>query len=660
MQNTRVPSVPLITCDPYFSIWSPADKLYDAKTCHWTGREKPISGVVKIDGKEYVFMGRVGSRLHMKQVSLVVTPTASQYRFEGAGVVLDVSFRTPLLLSDLALVSRPCSYIDVAVSSADGAAHDVIVRFDFEETLCCDGAESVPMTGGVHALCGCHAAWMGQCKQAPLSHSGDDVTIDWGYLYVASPMGEVKYKKNDWGSFLTASFAFTDVTSCQSAFLVAAYDDIVSIMYFGDMCKGYWAKDGQTILEAIEAAVCEHGALIARCAAFDAELMRDAAEAGGADYALICALAYRQSIAGHKLIADKDGDIAFISKECFSNGCAATVDVSYPSVPLYLLYAPELVKGMMRPIFKFAQMPVWKFDFAPHDAGRYPYLTGQVYAIDDAVQGIIGRKGVYPMYYTYPVSTEIYDLRWQMPVEECGNMLVMAAAVAKAEGNADFSQPYMDVLQKWVGYLLAYGADPGEQLCTDDFAGHLAHNVNLAAKAIMGIESYSILLGMSGRAAEAAEYHQKARDMAQAWEQKAAWADHMSLVFSADGDSSAERGWSLKYNTVWDILFGSGLFSKAMYENEVAWYLKKQNAFGVPLDSRASYTKSDWIMWAAAMAGNKEDVAALAKPIAAFLAQSPDRVPFSDWFDTVTAKQCSFQNRTVQGGLFMPLLRWKR
>ena len=118
-------------------------------------------------------------------------------------------------------------------------------------------------------------------------------------------------------------------------------------------------------------------------------------------------MAYRQVVAAHKLAVDENGEILWVSKECFSNGCAATVDVSYPSIPLFLLYNPELVKGMMRPIFRYAASDAWPFDFAPHDAGQFPLLNGQVYA-----------NGT--------------DPKDQMPVEECGNMLVMMAAVCLA------------------------------------------------------------------------------------------------------------------------------------------------------------------------------------------------------------------------------------
>ncbi|MDE6940838.1 MAG: DUF4964 domain-containing protein, partial [Lachnospiraceae bacterium] len=53
----RLPAVPLITCDPYFSVWSGSDCLCDTDTMHWTGRRKRITGIVRVDGVDHRFMG---------------------------------------------------------------------------------------------------------------------------------------------------------------------------------------------------------------------------------------------------------------------------------------------------------------------------------------------------------------------------------------------------------------------------------------------------------------------------------------------------------------------------------------------------------------------------------------------------------------------------
>ncbi len=656
----RLPAVPLITCDPYFSLWSNSDRLYESDTMHWTGRRKRVMGIANIDGTEYRFMG-VDKTKPMEQTGLYVTATCSTYCFETAGVELQLDFWTPLLLDDLDLMSRPCTYLDMAVRSLDGKSHEVEIRWEFYGELCCDRGQTEKIGGGNYCSGKENIAWMGLREQAPLGHSGDSIAIDWGYLYLAASCGEpVKVSYHQVNRSLCASAEFHAVGAAWSqAALVAAYDDIASIDYFGKLLPGYWARDGKTINEAISEAVAGHDELLGRCNAFEEQMEKETMKFGEA-YTKVCSAAYRQSIAAHKLVADEKGNALFISKECHSNGCAATVDVTYPSTPLYFCYNPELVRGMMRPVLKFAKSPVWDYDFAPHDAGRYPYVTGQVYGLmsyQEAAQDL--RDGeearyIYPMLWQMPASAQMYNFRNQMPVEESGNLLILEAQLVKLNPEKEKEEllENLPVYEKWVKYLLKYGSDPGEQLCTDDFAGHLAHNVNLAVKAIMGVEAYSILMDAVGRGEEAAEYHKKAQEMAKDVYARAFDKDHTKLTFDGSGET-----WSLKYNAVWDRIFGSGLWEDAFYQQEIQQYRKKCNSYGVPLDSRQGYTKSDWMMWAAALDSTGSAVEEFAGRILEFLEKSGSRVPFSDWYWTEDGRQCGFQNRTVQGGIFMPLLR---
>lgn len=657
MKNERVPSVPLITCDPYFSVWSPADTLFGADTCSWTGERKAMDGIVVIDGESYRFMGLSGGERNMEQAGLHITPTSSSYLFRGGNIRLRITFLTPLLLTEPELISRPCSYIAYDISSEDGEEHQVCMELSMDEGHCYDGIKQKGMIGGVHRMKGYATAWMGQEKQAPLSHSGDDITIDWGYLYLAASDQEgveLKFEKKEGRYRVMGKISLLAAAEVKSGCLVAAYDDVASIMYFGDIRKGYWAKEGKHIPEAIGEALSQKEELFERCKRFDEELTERTERVGGEEYARICALAYRQTVAAHKLIEDKEGNLVFLSKECLSNGCIGTVDISYPSMPLYLLYNAELVKGMLRPVLAFSRMPVWQYDFAPHDVGRYPYVTGQVYGVKEEYGFREPHKGkVFPMYYIYPEGSDIYRLEQQMPVEESGNMLIMAAALSKTEGNTDFVKDAMPLFKKWTDYLMEYGEDPGNQLCTDDFAGHLAHNANLAVKAIMGIWSYGFLLEMNGEKEKAAFYKKKAAQLAKEWEKKADAGEYTVLAFGN------KESWSLKYNLIWDILFESRLFSAELFEKELEWYLKKQNRYGVPLSSRETYTKSDWILWVASFAETKEKMRKLIAPLITYLEETPSRVPFSDWYDSCSAKEMSFQNRTVQGGLFMPLLKEK-
>jgi hypothetical protein len=187
-------------------------------------------------------------------------------------------------------------------------------------------------------------------------------------------------------------------------------------------------------------------------------------------------------------------------------------------------------------------------------------------------------------------------------------------------------------------------------LCTDDFAGHLAHNVNLSAKAICGLGAFGKLAAIRGDAAKAAEYGAIAREFAARWVREAGDGDRFRLAFDRPGT------WSQKYNLVWDRILGLGLFPDTVLRQEIDYYRKIQNRYGVPLDNREKYTKLDWIVWTASLTRDRGDFEALVDPVFRWLNETPDRVPMSDWYDTVTGRQVGFQARPVVGGVFLPLL----
>ena len=201
-------------------------------------------------------------------------------------------------------------------------------------------------------------------------------------------------------------------SSPKAGFLMVGYDDLYAIQYFKDNRMAYWKHNGKkNIRQAFEESAKEYRSVMERCRHFDTRLMEDAEKAGGKEYAELCAIAYRQAVAAHKLIEDKDGNLLFLSKENFSNGSIGTVDVTYPSAPLFLLYNPELLKGMLNPIFHYSESGRWNKPFAAHDVGTYPHANGQTYPFD-------------------------------MPVEECGNMLILTTAIALREGNADYAREH--------------------------------------------------------------------------------------------------------------------------------------------------------------------------------------------------------------------------
>ena len=649
-QGLRPPAVPLVACDPYFSIWSPADQLYTADTVHWTGKPHRLTSLIRIDGQTFRLMGTEPSDVPpLPQTRLEVLPTRTIYTFEGAGISLRLTFLTPALPHDLDLLSRPVTYLTWEARSADGKPHPVSLYFDAASELAVnEPRQPVQWTQpGFGPLTGVSC---GSVEQRVLGKRGDDLRIDWGYFYAMAEQKHVAAKgagvpsKAARAAFRSGSGApaqsggegdilvgyvaldMGKVNSSVSRTLLLAYDDLYSIQYMKKNLRPYWRRKGWEAEDLLKASAKEYASLNKRCVAFDAELMADLTRAGGEKFAAICALAYRQCFAAGKFVADENGQPLQFCKENHSNGCIGTSDVFYPMAPQFLLFGPTLAKSFLVPFMNYAASPRWKFPFAPHDLGTYPHANGQVYGGGERTE------------------------ENQMPVEESGNLLILMAAVAKMEGHAGFAALYWPQLEKWAEYLKAKGFDPENQLCTDDFAGHLAHNVNLSAKAICGLGSFAMLCRLRGDNAKADEYSRLAREFAQRWVKEARDGDHFRLAFDKAGT------WSQKYNLIWDRILGLDLFPREVARIEMDYYQRIQNQYGLPLDNRKEYTKLDWILWTATLTQERGDFEALVNPVYRFLNETPDRSPMTDWYQTKTARKVGFTARPVVGGVFAQML----
>lgn len=583
------------------------------------------------------------------QNKVALSATQTHYNFTCGPVNLNLQFVSPLLPGDLDLMSRPVNYINYQVVSNDGKEHEVQIYFETTPQWAVNEiSQEVNVTKGKAGEIDFLKA--GTTEQPVLEKSGDNVRIDWGYFYLAANHSE----KNEMaiGDYFGAKEAFvsdgkipqasenltTKMTKNMPAmvcvenpgkvstkpadgFVMIGYDDLESIQYFGENLKAWWMKEGTvSINDVLQTASKEHNSVMDRCIDFDNQLWDETLEAGGKNYADLCVLAFRQSIAAHKLVKDKQGNLLFLSKENFSNGSIGTVDVTYPSSPLYLKYNPDLLKGMLTPIFYFSESGKWTKPFAAHDVGTYPKANGQTYGGD-------------------------------MPVEESGNMLILVTAIAEMEGNASYAEKHWEVLTTWADYLLEKGLNPENQLCTDDFAGHLAHNVNLSVKAINGIAGYGQLAKMLGKNDIAEKYTTEAKRMGQEWMKMADDGNHYRLTFDQPGT------WSQKYNLVWDKILKLGVFPPEVAKKEVAYYLTKQNKYGLPLDNRRDYTKSDWIVWTATLAEDQATFEKFIDPLHDYITETPNRVPMSDWYGTKDAVKLNFQARSVVGAYFIKLLK---
>lgn len=580
-----------------------------------------------------------------KQESVTVTATKTAYRFKAGAVDLNLDFISPLLMHDLDLIARPVTYISTQVRSNDGKPHQVQVYIGASTNMAVNTAAQA-VTASQYNHAGLSILKAGSKEQPILEKKGDDLRIDWGYLHVAVPTASgvkqyVSTANDGIASFqasrtssnlsdgrnlsLNTVLSFNNLGStAREQVVMIGYDDIYSVQYFTQNLRPLWRNDTtQTIERQLEIANSDYKKILSMCSTFDNKLRADALAAGGESYAQLCEMAYRQSIAAHKLVRSPQNELLFLSKENYSNGSINTVDITYPSAPLYLLYNPDLLKGMMNGIFYYSESGKWSKPFAAHDIGTYPIANGQTYGED-------------------------------MPVEESGNMLILAAAIAKREGNAEYAKKHWKTLSTWVDFLVKDGFDPANQLCTDDFAGHLARNANLSIKAIMGIAGYAQLARELGYADIAKKYRDTAEAMVPRWMKFADAGDHYALTF----DSS--NTWSQKYNMIWDKILGFNLFPKEVYEKEIKYYLTRQNTYGLPLDSRRTYTKSDWVLWTATLSDNPSDFKALMQPMYKYAIETSVRVPLSDWHETTTGKQVGFQARSVVGGYFIKVLDHQR
>ena len=654
-QTFRPPAVPLITHDPYFSIWSMGDKLTDTDTKHWTGSEQLLTGLIRIDDMTYRYMG-TGPRRNipaLPQQSVSVTPTHTVYTFGGVkGIQLVLTFLTAALPNDLDALAQPVTYLSWTVTSLEGTHHKVSILLDCDPVLAVDNHSQEVVWGRAQAG-SLSMLSVGSRDQRVLERSGDNLRRDWGYFHLAIPTNQQASLVNSRDA--ATSFAATGSlpaaddfempsaaksaahaavvfslglgsSETRSAHALLSYTEPFSIEYLNQKLKPYWRRSGETVQAMLEKADSQFQTLEKRSHQFDDDLTADLEKAGGKEYAQLAILAYRQTFAAHGLAVGTNGEPLMFPKENFSNGCISTVDVLYPSAPFFLFFNPALLEAQLEPVLKYSALPRWKWPFAPHDLGTYPLANGQVYGGGERTE------------------------EDQMPVEESGNMLILIAALGREQGNWHLAQTYWPQLTKWADYLRSKGLDPENQLSTDDFAGHLAHNANLSIKAIEGLAAYAQMAERIGKSADAEEFMKTARAMATKWQQMALNGDHYKLAFDKTDT------WSQKYNLVWDQLLGLDLFPTQVRKTETAFYLKHLNLYGLPLDNRADYAKLDWEIWTATLASTPAEFEAQMKPIYRWLNDTPTRVPLTDWYDTKNGKQVGFQARSVVGGVYMKAL----
>ena len=672
----RPPATPLIVRGPYVNTWLPADNAAGTWPTFWQGTIKAITGIARIDNTPYIFLGApggIGTVGTMNQTNLQVTATQSIYTFQAGGITLTLTFLSPVEATDLRRQSIPLSSIFAQAQSNDGNTHTVSLYFDISaewshsdtsqlvnwsrNQVAHNGGSLTSMTFSLvsptilsensdYATWG-NPVWATATVNGLTTQIGQDIVVRANAAHNGALDNSIdgnapRAINNNW-PVLGFNFALGGVGSQATTpiQLVLGHVRTPAVSYLGQQLQSlwqtYWSSSDQMLAFFYDDA---QGAL-QRANNLDNQIYNDANNIGGSNYAAICVLATRQALGAMELVNSPSNTPWLVLKEVSTGGAFSTVDVVYPAFPILLYLNPDLLVPFLDPILTYCESGHWPQTFCVHDLGGYPNAGGH----NDG-----GGEN--------------------MPVEESANMLIMAAAYTRFGNQGQvggFAQQHYRILHQWADYLNAPNGgnpsrpnalDPLYQNQTDDFTGLIAHSTNLALKGIIGIGAMSLIAQAAGNTADASFYQGVAVNLISQWTHlgQDASQPHLDIAYS-ESDTAANTGqgtYSLKYNSYPDKVLGLNLIPRGVEQEEVAWYKTKENAFGVPLDSRNTWIKTDWAVWASAGIGDLNFQQYFFNAIYHYVNTTPDRHPFTDLFDTISGRQSSggFIARPVIGGLF--------
>jgi hypothetical protein len=293
-------------------------------------------------------------------------------------------------------------------------------------------------------------------------------------------------------------------------------------------------------------------------------------------------------------------------------------------MPFFLYANPNLLKYNLEPLLQNQESGFYPNQYSMHDLGsNFPNATGHVEGNDE-----------------------------YMPVEESGNMVLMAYAYAKFSGDTSYLSTHYPLLHQYSNYLIDYSLLPGVQLSTDDFAGELVNQTNLGIKGIVGLAAMREVATLAGQTADAANFSATTSDFIQRWQTYAIDPSRKHTVLSYQYRAS----YGLLYNTYPDMLLNLSIIPQQVFDMQSDFYPTISQIFGIPLDSRHEYTKSDWQMWTAATC-SPSTRALFVTSLAYWLNQTQTGLPFSDLYDTTDGgfpqnPLIKFTARPVAGGHF--------
>ncbi|BCS22855.1 glutaminase GtaA [Aspergillus puulaauensis] len=660
----RPPALPLVVKSPYLSTWLPAGQdggnggyLAGEWPTFWEGQVTGWAGLIRVDGQVYTWMGLPGSTT-VDQTAYEYTSTKSIFTMHvGDKVEMKITFLSPITPNDLRRQSLVFSYLDVSVSSLDGESHNVQVYADISAEWVSGDRSAIAQWD--YGVTGDGVAYHKVHRQTPLLFSENRDQAEWGDWYWATDNGAgLTYQAgadvdvrgafasngrlsntNDAGYRAISDnwpvFGFAhDLGSIQSSIGVLFSIGLTqpeAIQYTGSSdtlspVSSLWTSYFSTGLDALNFFHHDYQEANSLSSDLDERVARDSIAAAGRDYLTITSLSIRQAFAATQLCGPEDSPYLFM-KEISSNGNMNTIDVIFPAHPVFLYTNPDFLKYILRPHFEIQESRHYPNSYAMHDIGsHYPNATGHPDGNDEP-----------------------------MPLEECGNNVIMALAFAQKSGDTAYLESHYAILRQWTDYLIEDALYPANQISTDDFAGPLANQTNLALKGIIGIEAMSVIADLVTNTNDASNLTNYAHDYIEAWQTlgiaRSGAQSHTTLSYGSD-DSHG-----LLYNLYADRELGLNLVPQSVYDMQSDFYPTIQEEYGVPLDTRHLYTKSDWQLFAAAIASTStRDM--FIQHLAKWINQTPTSRPLTDLYDTVTGgyPPVVFIARPVMGGAFALLL----
>lgn len=610
----RPPAVPLAVRSPYMNTWlevgSGDGNLPGAWPTFWAGSRMGTSGKpggevtgwagqIKVDGDAFTWMGALGGT-NVIQENVQFTSTRSSFIMNVADKVsMNVSFISPINPSDFKRQSIIGTYLEIDVVSRDGAEHAVQLYADIsaEWTNPMNNRNPVEWSYVAEDQIASHKVY--QKNQVEFNADYADDGAHWGSWYWSTTesdsmtyqSGTDQIVRDDFRSngrlsntqdsnFRNVStewpvFAFAHDLGNLGEKPITTLFTIVHAQNRGVFFNGRDEPDGVPSLwtgffsSDTEMVNFFHKDRSIETGSLDNKISVDSISVAGDDYQMITTLSARQAFAGMQLMGTPKKPYLFL-KEISSNGNCQTVDVIFPTIPVFLYLNPVLVKLLLEPLYE------------NQEAGKYP----NTYAIHD-----LGAH--YPQFIGHPNGDD-----QAMPLEECGNMIIMSLSYAQRTKDYAYLSAHYPILKQWVGYLVDEALIPADQLSTDDFQGQLSNQTNLALKGIIAIEAMSVISHLTGNEYDRQQYTNIAHDYITKWQNFAIVNDEVPHTSLAYGD---DKSYGLLYNLYCDRLLGLNLVPQKIYDMQSNFYPTIAKTFGVNLDSRNDATKSDWEMWVAAI-----------------------------------------------------------